>query len=101
MLPTKSEFQDNVSVRVIVVGVHCIGDGSILVPFPLHGARVVMLLSLTALLFLDVTPVRTFNMSRSTSVFLAFLNRMVAVSLAIRLAVAKGRSRWNAAPLWK
>jgi len=36
-----------------------------------------------------------------TSVFLVFMNRMVAVVFALCMAVAKGESLWNVAPLWK
>jgi len=36
-----------------------------------------------------------------TSVFLVFMNRMVAVLFALCMAMVKGESLWNVAPLWK
>eukprot|EP00450_Noctiluca_scintillans_P040043 CAMPEP_0194477246 /NCGR_PEP_ID=MMETSP0253-20130528/1026_1 /TAXON_ID=2966 /ORGANISM="Noctiluca scintillans" /LENGTH=120 /DNA_ID=CAMNT_0039316195 /DNA_START=59 /DNA_END=418 /DNA_ORIENTATION=+ len=36
-----------------------------------------------------------------TSVFLVFFNRVVAVIFAICMALVKGESLWNVAPLWK
>merc|ERR1719383_167580 len=90
VLPTKSDRQDNVTshapklvlvskallmaclyvaVLVIVFGVPCMGDGRILVPFPLHCAGFVLFLYFTALLFLDGTRVvRAFNSSRLSGI---------------------------------